>query len=204
MSKGIIGVLITVGVLVFIGFTFVMWGTGVYDNAIASQEEVNEAFSNVQATYQRRMDLIPNLVETVKGYADFEQETLTGVIEARAKATSVNIDPSRMTSEQMAQFQQTQDGLSSALARLMVVVERYPDLKANQNFLDLQSQLEGTENRINVARQRYNESVKGYNTYVRGFFKKMALGIFGGDEDFSPRRGFEAAEGADSAPVVKF
>ncbi|HOO10290.1 MAG TPA: LemA family protein, partial [Cyclobacteriaceae bacterium] len=135
---------------------------------------------------------------------DFEKETLTGVIEARAKATSVTIDPSNVTPEQLAQFQQAQDGLSSALARLMVVVERYPDLKANQNFLDLQSQLEGTENRINVARQRYNESVQGYNTYVRGFFRRMALSIFGGGEDFSARKGFEAQEGADKAPEVKF
>lgn len=204
MSKGLIGTLIGLGAIVLIGFIFVSWGTGVYDNSIGLQEEVNAQWADVQATYQRRMDLIPNLVETVKGYADFEKETLTGVIEARAKATSVTIDPSNVSPDQLAQFQQAQDGLSSALARLMVVVERYPDLKANQNFLDLQSQLEGTENRINVARQRYNESVKGYNTYVRGFFKKMALNIFGGDEDFSPRKGFEAQQGDDTAPVVKF
>lgn len=167
MSRGLIITLVAIAVVV-IGFF--MWGTGVFDKAITFQEEVNAQWSDVQATYQRRMDLIPNLVETVKGYADFEKETLTGVIEARAKATSVTVDPSNVTPEQLAQFQQAQDGLSSALARLMVVVERYPDLKANQNFLDLQSQLEGTENRINVARQRYNDSVKGYNTYVRGFF----------------------------------
>lgn len=204
MSKGLIGTLIGLGAIVLIGFIFVSWGTSVYDNSIGLQEEVNAQWADVQATYQRRMDLIPNLVETVKGYADFEKETLTGVIEARAKATSVTIDPSNVSPDQLAQFQQAQDGLSSALARLMVVVERYPDLKANQNFLDLQSQLEGTENRINVARQRYNESVKGYNTYVRGFFKKIALNIFGGDEDFSPRKGFEAQQGADTAPVVKF
>lgn len=204
MSKGLITTLVVVGGIVLLIFGFFMWGAGIFDKAIAAQEEVNAQWSDVQATYQRRMDLIPNLVETVKGYADFEQETLTGVIEARAKATSVTIDPSNVTPDQLAQFQQAQDGLSSALARLMVVVERYPDLKANQNFLDLQSQLEGTENRINVARQRYNESVQGYNTFVRGFFRRMALNIFGGGEDFSPRKGFEAQQGADTAPVVKF
>lgn len=204
MSKGLITTLVIIGGLIVIVGGFFMWGAGIFDRAIAYQEEVNAQWADVQATYQRRMDLIPNLVETVKGYADFEKETLTGVIEARAKATSVSIDPSNVTPDQLAQFQQAQDGLSSALARLMVVVERYPDLKANQNFLDLQAQLEGTENRINVARQRYNESVKGYNTYVRGFFRRMALSIFGGGEDFSARKGFEAQQGADTAPVVKF
>jgi LemA protein len=204
MSKGLITGLAIVGIIILVIIGFVMWGTGVYDNAVKLQEDVNAEWSNVQATYQRRMDLIPNLVETVKGYADFEKETLTGVIEARSKATAVSIDPSNVTPEQLAQFQQAQDGLSSALARLMVVVERYPDLKANQNFLDLQAQLEGTENRINVARQRYNDTIRVYNTYVRGFFKRFALSMFGGGEDFSVRKGFEAAEGADKAPQVKF
>lgn len=204
MSKGLITTLIIVGGLVVIVGGFFMWGAGTFDNAVAQQEKVNAQWADVQATYQRRMDLIPNLVSTVKGYADFEQETLTGVIEARAKATSVNIDPSNVTPDQFAQFQQAQNGLSSALSRLMVVVERYPDLKANQNFLDLQSQLEGTENRINVARQRYNEAVQEYNTYVRGFFRRMALSLFGGGEDFSVRKGFEAQPGADTAPVVTF
>ncbi len=204
MSKGLITTLIIVGALVVIIGGFFMWGAGTFDKAVAQQEKVNAQWADVQATYQRRMDLIPNLVNTVKGYADFEQETLTGVIEARAKATSVNIDPSNVTPDQFAQFQQAQNGLSSALSRLMVVVERYPDLKANQNFLDLQSQLEGTENRINVARQRYNEAVQEYNTYVRGFFRRMALSIFGGGEDFSVRKGFEAQQGADTAPVVTF
>lgn len=204
MSRGLIITLVVIGSIIVIVGGFISWGAGIYDSAVGAQEEVNAKWADVQATYQRRMDLIPNLVSTVKGYADFEQETLVGVIEARAKATSVNIDPSNVTPDQLAQFQQAQDGLSSALARLMVVVERYPDLKANQNFLDLQSQLEGTENRINVARQRYNDSVQGYNTYVRGFFRRMALNIFGGGEDFSPRKGFEAQQGADTAPVVKF
>ncbi|HRJ30738.1 MAG TPA: LemA family protein [Cyclobacteriaceae bacterium] len=204
MNKILIGVLVVLGLLIVLVGGFVMWGAGVYDNAVKLQEDVNAEWANVQSTYQRRMDLIPNLVETVKGYANFEQETLTGVIEARSKATAVTIDPSKVTPQQFAQFQQAQDGLSSALSRLMVVVERYPDLKANQNFLDLQAQLEGTENRINVARQRYNESIRAYNTYVRGFFKRFALGIFGGGEDFSVRKGFEASEGADKAPQVKF
>jgi LemA protein len=204
MSKGLITALIVIGGIIVIVFSFFMWGAGTFDKAISEQEKVNAQWADVQATYQRRMDLIPNLVSTVKGYADFEQETLIGVIDARAKATSINIDPSNVTPNQLAQFQQAQDGLSSALSRLMVVVERYPDLKANQNFLDLQSQLEGTENRINVARQRYNEAVQGYNTYVRGFFRRMALSLFGGGEDFSPRKGFEASQGADTAPVVTF
>lgn len=204
MSKGLITTLVIIGAIVLFVGGFFMWGAGIFDNAVAQQENVNAQWADVQATYQRRMDLIPNLVSTVKGYADFEQETLTGVIEARAKATSVSIDPSNVTPNQLAQFQQAQDGLSSALARLMVVVERYPDLKANQNFLDLQAQLEGTENRINVARQRYNESVQSYNTYVRGFFRRMALNIFGGGEDFGVRKGFEAQQGADTAPVVQF
>ncbi len=204
MNKILITILVVLGLLIVLIGGFVMWGAGVYDNAVKLQEDVNAEWANVQSTYQRRMDLIPNLVETVKGYANFEQETLTGVIEARSKATSVTIDPSKVTPQQFAQFQQAQDGVSAALSRLMVVVERYPDLKANQNFLDLQAQLEGTENRINVARQRYNESIREYNTYVRGFFKRFALGIFGGGEDFSVRKGFEASEGADKAPQVKF
>ncbi|MBX2944359.1 MAG: LemA family protein [Cyclobacteriaceae bacterium] len=204
MNKVLITILVVLGLLIVLIGGFVMWGASVYDNAVKLQEDVNAEWANVQSTYQRRMDLIPNLVETVKGYANFEQETLTGVIEARSKATSVTIDPSKVTPQQFAQFQQAQDGVSAALSRLMVVVERYPDLKANQNFLDLQAQLEGTENRINVARQRYNESIREYNTYVRGFFKRFALGIFGGGEDFSVRKGFEASEGADKAPQVKF
>lgn len=196
--------LVVLGIIIIVVVGFVMWGTGVYDTAVKLQEDVNAEWANVQSTYQRRMDLIPNLVETVKGYAEFEQETLTGVIEARSKATSVTIDPSNVTPDQLAQFQQAQDGLSSALSRLMVVVERYPDLKANQNFLDLQAQLEGTENRINVARQRYNDAIRIYNTHVRGFFKRMALNMFGGGEDFSVRKGFEAAPGAEQAPQVRF
>jgi LemA protein len=204
MSKGLIVTLAIIGVIFVFGFGFVMWGTGIYDNAVKAQETVNKEWSDVQATYQRRADLIPNLVNTVKGYADFEKSTLTEVVEARSKATSVQVDPTNLTPEKFQQFQQAQNGLTSALGRLLVVVEKYPDLKANQNFMDLQAQLEGTENRINVARQRYNDAVANYNIYVRGYFKRMALNMFGGGEDFSVRTGFEAARGAENAPTVKF
>jgi len=150
--------------------------------------------------YQRRADLIPNLVETVKGYANFERQTLTEVIEARAKATSVTVNPENLNAESLKQFQESQNGLSSALARLMVVVERYPDLKANQNFLELQSQLEGTENRISVERKKFNETAQSYNTYIRKFPKNIFAGMFG----FDKKAYFEAEQGAEKAPDVKF
>ena len=158
------------------------------------------AWSNVENVYQRRADLIPNLVSTVKGYAAHEKETLTGVIEARAKASSISIDPSNLTAASMQQFQQAQSGLSSALSKLMVVVERYPDLKANQNFLELQSQLEGTENRIAVERRKFNETVKVYNTYIRSFPNNMVSGMYG----FDRKTQFAADAGADKVPEVKF
>jgi len=154
----------------------------------------------VETQYQRRADLIPNLVNTVKGYADFEQETLTGVVEARAKATSVQIDPTQLTPEKLAEFQQAQDQLSGALSRLLVTVEKYPDLKANQNFLELQAQLEGTENRISVARKKFNESVQGYNTSIRTFPNNLFAGWYG----FVAKGYFEAAAGAENAPTVQF
>ncbi|HEY3406495.1 MAG TPA: LemA family protein, partial [Ohtaekwangia sp.] len=150
--------------------------------------------------YQRRTDLIPNLVNTVKGYANFEQETLTKVIEARAKATSVNIDPTNITPDQLSQFQQAQEGVSSALGRLMVIVEKYPDLKANQNFLDLQSQLEGTENRISVSRKRFNDAVLEYNKTIKGF-PGVIVAMIGG---YQEKAFFKAAEGAENAPKVDF
>ena len=187
---------ITIGVLVIL----VLWIFGSYNGLVTKEEAVNSQWANVESQYQRRMDLIPNLVNTVKGYADFEQETLTGVIEARSNATAVKIDPTNLTPDKIAQFQQAQDGLSSALSRLLVVVERYPDLKANQNFLDLQAQLEGTENRIAVERQRFNDTVREYDTSLRRFPGVLIAGIFG----FERKGYFEAAEGAEKAPEVKF
>ncbi len=171
-----------------------------YNTMVEKQEAVTAQWSQVENVYQRRADLIPNLVATVKGYADFEQETLTAVIEARAKATSVNIDPSKLDANAIQNFQAAQDGLSSALARLMVVVERYPDLKANQNFLELQSQLEGTENRIAVERRKFNTSAQQYNTYIRKFPNNLIAGMF----DFEKKEYFEADKGAEEAPKVEF
>lgn len=171
-----------------------------YNSMVSKEEAVTAQWSQVENVYQRRADLIPNLVATVKGYADFEQETLTGVIEARAKATSVTVDPSKLNAETIQKFQEAQEGLSSALSKLMVVVERYPDLKANQNFLELQAQLEGTENRITVERKKFNEAVQDYNTYIRKFPNNMIAGMF----SFEKKGYFEAKEGAETPPEVKF
>ena len=165
-----------------------------YDEAVTTQ------WANVENVYQRRSDLIPNLVSTVKGYAAHEKETLMGVVEARSKATSVNIDASNLTAASMQKFQQAQAGLSSALSKLLVVVEKYPDLKANQNFLELQSQLEGTENRIANERRKFNEVVKVYNTYIRSFPEKFIASM----SDFERREQFSAQEGADKVPQVEF
>jgi LemA protein len=171
-----------------------------YNKMVSMDEQVTSQWAQVQNVYQRRADLIPNLVNTVKGYAEHERETLEGVIEARSKATSVNIDPTKLTPESIQQFNQAQDGLSSALSKLMVVVERYPDLKANQNFLDLQAQLEGTENRITVERQKFNETTQQYNAYIRKFPQIIYAGWFG----FEKKSYFEAQPGAEKAPEVKF
>jgi LemA protein len=171
-----------------------------YNSMVEKDEAITEQWAQVETQYQRRADLIPNLVNTVKGYADFEQETLTGVIEARSKATSVQIDPSNLTEENLATFQKAQGQVSSALSKLLVTVERYPDLKANQNFMDLQAQLEGTENRIAVARRNFNESVKNYNTYIRKFPRNLYAGMF----DFEKRAYFKADEGNENAPAVSF
>ncbi|WP_297949095.1 LemA family protein [uncultured Porphyromonas sp.] len=176
------------------------WLMSSYNGMVNEDENVNLQWSEVENQYQRRLDLIPNLVNVVKGYASHEKETLEGVIEARAKATQTTIDPSNMTEEQLASFQKAQDGLSGALNRLMVVVEKYPDLKANENFLQLQAQLEGTENRITVARKGYNDAATIYNKKVRRFPNNMLAGIFG----FSVRPQFKAQEGAESAPTVQF
>jgi LemA protein len=171
-----------------------------YNKMVDLEEQVASQWSQVENVYQRRADLIPNLVNTVKGYAEHEQETLTGVIEARSKATSVHIDPNNLTPEAIEQFNQAQEGLSSALSRLMVVVERYPELKANQNFLDLQAQLEGTENRIAVERRKFNEVTQSYNSYIRKFPQLIYAGMLG----FDKKNYFEAREGAEQPPVVEF
>ena len=187
---------IGIGALILI----VLWIFSSYNGLVNKQEAVNSQWATVESQYQRRMDLIPNLVNTVKGYAEFEQETLTKVVEARSNATAVKIDPTNLTPEKLAQFQQAQEGVTSALSRLLVVVEKYPDLKANQNFLDLQSQLEGTENRIAVERKRFNDVVNTYNSAVRTFPGVIVAKITG----FERKGYFEAAEGAETAPTVDF
>ncbi len=187
-------------IIAVIALILVLWGVRRYNNFITLEEGVTTQWSNVENVYQRRADLIPNLVNTVRGYADFEQETLTQVIEARARATSVTVDPTNLTPESLAAFQQAQEGLGSALSRLLVTIERYPELKANQNFLELQSQLEGTENRIAVERRRFNETVRGYNTATRRFPASVIAGITG----FEQKGYFEAVEGSETAPVVEF
>ncbi|MEQ8243288.1 LemA family protein [Fulvivirga sp.] len=192
--------LIVFGAFVVIIGMLVMWFVGVYNTLQEMDEDVAGKWAQVENVYQRRSDLIPNLVNTVKGYADFEQETLTGVIEARSKATSINIDPSNLSPAAISQFQSAQDGLGSALSRLLVTIERYPDLKANQNFLELQSQLEGTENRIAVERKRFNDAVQTLNAKIRKIPASMIAPMAGVE-----RKGyFEADEGAEKVPEVKF
>ncbi|MBI1768613.1 MAG: LemA family protein [Bacteroidetes bacterium] len=178
----------------------VLWVIGKYNGIVGKDQNVKKTWGNVESDYQRRMDLIPNLVNTVKGYANFEKETLTKVIEARASATQVKVDASNLSPQALQSFQNAQGGLSQALGRLMVVAEQYPDLKANQNFLDLQSQLEGTENRINVSRQRFNEAVQNYNTAIVGFPGNL-VAMLGG---FKEKGFFQSQAGADKAPEVKF
>jgi LemA protein len=171
-----------------------------YNTMVQKDETVEAAWANVQNSYQRRADLVPNLVNTVKGAANFEQETLTQVVEARAKATSVNISPDNLTPENIQRFQAAQGELSGALSRLLATVEAYPELKANQNFLELQAQLEGTENRISVERRKFNEAVQDYNTTVRSFPNNLMAGVFG----FERKGHFEAEAGAQQAPTVQF
>jgi LemA protein len=177
-----------------------MYGCSSYNGLVQKDETVNEAWAKVQSQYQRRADLIPNLVNTVKGAADFEKSTLTGVIEARSKATSMNLSADQLTPENIQKFQAAQEQLSGALSRLLVTVERYPDLKANQNFLELQAQLEGTENRIAVARNDFNTVVKDYNQSVRSFPTNIFAGMFG----FPVKGFFEASQAAQNAPAVQF
>ena len=196
MKKGLI-VLIVLGILAFIIYD---WSVGFNNTAVEQEANAKTAWSNVESSYQRRNDLIGNLVKTVQGAADFEKGTLTDVIEARSKATSINIDANNLTPDKMAAFQQAQSGMAGALSKLMVVVERYPELKANQNFLELQAQLEGTENRINVARDRFNEKVNIYDIHTTKFPGKLLAGIFG----FEEMARYKADAGASDNPDVDF
>lgn len=196
MKKGwIIG-----GVVLLVVFILYRLFAGSYNNLVEKEEAVTKQWAQVENSYQRRADLIPNLVNTVKGYADFEKSTLEAVINARSKATGITVDPTNLTPDKIQQFQQAQDQLSGALSRLLVTVEKYPELKANQNFLELQSQLEGTENRISVERGKFNEMVEAFNVYLRKFPTNIIAGMFG----FEKKGYFQAAAGAEKAPEVKF
>ena len=188
--------LVVLGIILILG----VWGCGGYNKLVKQDETVSNKWNDVQSSYQRRADLIPNLVNTVKGEANFEQTTLQNVIEARAKATQLRVDPKDLTPEKLQEFQQAQGQLSQALGRLLVVTENYPNLRANDAFRNLQTQLEGTENRINVARNDFNASVNSYNTQVRSFPTNIFAGIMG----FSRKEGFAAEQGAEKAPEVKF
>jgi len=196
MKKSLIVIIVLV-VLVFIAFK---WYQGVYNGMVQADENVKSVWGNVENQYQRRADLVPNLVATVKGYATHEETTLENVTNARAKATQMTIDPTKLNEENMAQFQAAQGELSSALSRLLVSVEAYPDLKANQNFLDLQAQLEGTENRISTERTRFNDVAQQYNTLIRRFPNNIVAGISG----FTAKPYFKSEAGAEKAPEVKF
>lgn len=187
---------IVIGLLVVL----FIWGQSRYNSMVTREEGVKTAWSQVENQYQRRMDLIPNLVNTVKGYAAHEKSTLEGVVDARAKATQTMINVDDLTEANLQRFQAAQSQLSGALSRLLAVVERYPDLKANQNFLELQAQLEGTENRIAVERKRFNETAQAYNTYIRQFPTSLFAGLFG----FTPKAYFTADPGAERAPQVEF
>lgn len=190
----------TVTIVFVVAIVVAIYGVVIYNNLATASQEVESAWANVETQYQRRSDLIPNLVNTVKGYAAHESETLESVMAARAAATSITLDGSNMTPAQFEQYAAAQSGVTSALGRLIAVAENYPDLKANQNFLELQSQLEGTENRITVERQRYNDVVKSFNKKVVTFPKNVIAGMFG----FSAKEFFKASESAQAAPVVQF
>ena len=193
---------IIIGVIVLLVVVLFSWTKGTYNGLVKAEEKVNKSWADVEGAYQRRTDLIPNLVSTVKGYAKFEQETLIKVIEQRASATkpTINIDPAKLDANTLAQFQKTQDELGSALGRLLVTVEKYPDLKANENFKQLQAQLEGTENRINVERRNFNGLVNEFNSTLRSFPTNILGGMFG----FEKKPYFEAQAGAENAPKVEF
>lgn len=200
-NKGLIVGLAIGGVLIIGIILLVMWGISVYNNLVASEQNVLKQWSQVENQYQRRADLIPNLVNTVKGYANFEKEVLTQVTEARARVGQFNVTPEVLNDPQaFEKFQSVQGDLSSALSRLLAVVENYPELKANENFLQLQAQLEGTENRISVERKRFNEAVQEYNTMIKRFPASMLAGMFG----FREKQYFKAVQGAEVPPKVEF
>lgn len=190
------GLIITIVVIVLVA----IWGISSYNGLVSMDENVSNQWANVETQYQRRSDLIPNLVNTVKGYAKHESETLESVMQARSQATQVKIDPSNCTPQQLAAYQKAQGDVTTALGKLLAITENYPDLKANQNFLELQSQLEGTENRINVARKDFNDTAKKYNTSLRRFPRNIIASMFG----FEKRAYFEAEAGAEKAPKVEF
>lgn len=190
------GLIITIVVIVLVA----LWGISSYNGLVGMDENVSNNWANVETQYQRRSDLIPNLVNTVKGYAKHESQTLEAVMAARSQATQVKIDPSNCTPQQLAAYQKAQGDVTTALGKLLAITENYPDLKANQNFLELQSQLEGTENRINVARKDFNDSAKKYNTSLRRFPRNIIASMFG----FEKRNYFEAEAGAEKAPKVEF
>ena len=196
MKKSLVIVLCVVGLLALVGGCSV----SSYNKMVSMEEGVSNAWANVETQYQRRSDLIPNLVSTVKGYAQHESETREGVVAARSKATQMTLDVDYLTPEKLQQYQQAQGEISSALGRLLAITENYPDLKANQQFQELQAQLEGTENRISVERRNFNEAARGYNSYIRRFPNNIFAGIFG----FDKKAYFEAAEGAEQAPKVEF
>lgn len=190
------GLIITIVVIALVA----LWGISSYNGLVSMDENVSNSWANVETQYQRRSDLIPNLVNTVKGYAKHESQTLEAVMAARSQATQVKIDPSNCTPQQLAAYQKAQGDVTTALGKLLAITENYPDLKANQNFLELQSQLEGTENRINVARKDFNDTAKKYNTSLRRFPRNIIASMFG----FEKRAYFEAEAGAEKAPKVEF
>ena len=196
MKKGYVILIVIVAVVLVLFF----WIKGMYNSMVRTDETVSQAWAQVENVYQRRADLVPNLVATVKGYAEHESSTLEAVVEARAKATQATVDPSTLSEEELARFMSAQNELGTAIGRLLVSVERYPDLKANQNFLELQAQLEGTENRITVERQKFNEAARNYNVTIRRFPNNIFACMFG----FEKKGYFEASEGAEQAPVVSF
>jgi len=198
MKKYLIIIIAIIGVFALIGF---LMGPKYYNKALTLKEEATKQWGNVESSYQRRADLIPNIVNTAKGYAEFEQETLTKVIEARSKATSITIDPSNITPAQLEQFQQVQSGLTSALSRILATFERYPELKANENFKELINELERTENRINVERNLYNESVRPFNLHLKTFPNNIINKFIG---QFEEMNYFKAEEGSEKAPKVEF